>query len=80
MNIIAEVLDFFITRRFQLNKRLAEIKRLSGRITIMKTVYQTTKESLRRIGELGSGTCGVVYKARFEQTGTIMAVKVALLR
>lgn len=45
----------------------------------MKTVYETKKESLKRIGELGSGTCGVVYKARFEQTGTIMAVKVALL-
>ncbi|KAK6112271.1 Protein kinase domain family protein [Brugia pahangi] len=58
-----------------LTKRLAEIKRLSGRITIMKTMYETTKESLKRIGELGSGTCGVVYKARFEQTGTIMAVK-----
>uniref|UniRef100_A0AAF5PKA2 mitogen-activated protein kinase kinase n=1 Tax=Wuchereria bancrofti TaxID=6293 RepID=A0AAF5PKA2_WUCBA len=58
-----------------LTKRLAEIKRLSGRITIMKTRYETTKESLKRIGELGSGTCGVVYKARFEQTGTIMAVK-----
>lgn len=71
---------FFGLRRgfFQLAKRLTEIKRLSGRITIMNTVYETTKESLKRIGELGSGTCGVVYKARFEQTGTIMAVKVRL--
>ncbi|VDM96404.1 unnamed protein product [Thelazia callipaeda] len=58
-----------------LSKRLADIKRLSGRITIMNTVYDTTKESLKRMGELGSGTCGVVYRARFEQTGTIMAVK-----
>ncbi|MFH4978117.1 hypothetical protein AB6A40_004826 [Gnathostoma spinigerum] len=59
-----------------LDRRYEEIRAQSGRLVIMNVLYIADKErDLKRIGELGSGTCGVVYKARFIPTGTVMAVK-----
>uniref|UniRef100_A0A0N5AN70 mitogen-activated protein kinase kinase n=1 Tax=Syphacia muris TaxID=451379 RepID=A0A0N5AN70_9BILA len=56
-------------------KRVEKIKRQSGILRINGVVYHGSKADIERIGELGCGTCGIVYKARFNKTGTLMAVK-----
>lgn len=55
---------------------MEKIKRQSGKLTINDVVYDANITDIERIGELGCGTCGIVYKARFTPVGTLMAVKV----
>lgn len=38
--------------------------------------YQAEINDLENLGEIGSGTCGQVWKMRFKKTGHIIAVKV----
>lgn len=38
--------------------------------------YQAEINDLENLGEIGSGTCGQVWKMRFRQTGHVIAVKV----
>lgn len=40
--------------------------------------YQAEINDLENLGEMGSGTCGQVWKMRFRKTGHIIAVKVSL--
>lgn len=40
--------------------------------------YQAEINDLENLGEMGSGTCGQVWKMRFRKTGHIIAVKVNL--
>lgn len=42
--------------------------------------YQAEINDLENLGEMGSGTCGQVWKMRFRKTGHIIAVKVSLPR
>ena len=51
----------------------------AGYLLIGENRIKTTMNELVQIGELGSGTCGCVYKMRHEQTGYQMAVKVIIL-
>lgn len=39
--------------------------------------YQAEINDLENLGEMGSGTCGQVWKMRFRKTGHIIAVKVS---
>lgn len=41
--------------------------------------YQAEINDLENLGEIGSGTCGQVWKMRFKKTGHIIAVKVRYL-
>lgn len=38
--------------------------------------YQAEINDLENLGEIGSGTCGQVWKMRFRKTGHVIAVKV----
>lgn len=40
--------------------------------------YQAEINDLENLGEMGSGTCGQVWKMRFRKTGHVIAVKVSL--
>lgn len=39
--------------------------------------YQAEINDLENLGEMGSGTCGQVWKMRFRKTGHVIAVKVS---
>lgn len=41
--------------------------------------YQAEINDLENLGEMGSGTCGQVWKMRFRKTGHVIAVKVSPL-
>lgn len=47
----------------------------TGYLTIGGQRYQAEINDLENLGEMGSGTCGQVWKMRFRKTGHIIAVK-----
>ena len=63
----------------RLQRRVEEMKQKSGKLVINGVEYEASKADLERVGELGCGTCAVVYKGRFIPTGNLMAVKVSFL-
>lgn len=59
------------------DKKLKEIMKISGRITINNTIYRTELKDMEQIEELGNGTYGHVVKMRHKLSGQIIAVKVS---
>lgn len=57
-------------------KKLRQIIKRHGILTINGVEYHTDIKDLEDLGELGNGTCGHVVKMRHTQTNTIIAVKV----
>lgn len=49
----------------------------TGYLTIGGQRYQAEINDLENLGEMGSGTCGQVWKMRFRKTGHVIAVKVS---
>ncbi|XP_010567197.1 PREDICTED: dual specificity mitogen-activated protein kinase kinase 7, partial [Haliaeetus leucocephalus] len=47
----------------------------TGYLTVGGQRYQAEINDLENLGEIGSGTCGQVWKMRFRKTGHVIAVK-----
>lgn len=60
-------------------RKLKEIMRISGDLTIDGKLYKTDIKDMEHIEELGNGTCGHVVKMRHIPSGSIIAVKVKYL-
>ncbi|XP_061472630.1 dual specificity mitogen-activated protein kinase kinase 7 isoform X2 [Rhineura floridana] len=59
----------------EIDQKLQEIMKQTGYLTIGGQRYQAEINDLENLGEIGSGTCGQVWKMRFKKTGHIIAVK-----
>ncbi|MBZ3881536.1 Dual specificity mitogen-activated protein kinase kinase 7 [Sciurus carolinensis] len=59
----------------EIDQKLQEIMKQTGYLTIGGQRYQAEINDLENLGEMGSGTCGQVWKMRFRKTGHIIAVK-----
>uniref|UniRef100_H2ZIH3 mitogen-activated protein kinase kinase n=1 Tax=Ciona savignyi TaxID=51511 RepID=H2ZIH3_CIOSA len=59
----------------KIDARLQEVIRQTGKLTIDSMVYQASVEQFDNLGQIGSGTCGQVYKMRYQPTRHVMAVK-----
>ncbi|KAM7142441.1 dual specificity mitogen-activated protein kinase kinase 7 isoform 2-T2 [Molossus nigricans] len=59
----------------EIDQKLQEIMKQTGYLTIRGQRYQAEINDLENLGEMGSGTCGQVWKMRFRKTGHIIAVK-----
>ncbi|KAL0612191.1 Dual specificity mitogen-activated protein kinase kinase 7 [Plecturocebus cupreus] len=62
----------------EIDQKLQEIMKQTGYLTIGGQRYQAEINDLENLGEMGSGTCGQVWKMRFRKTGHVIAVKVSL--
>ncbi|XP_066150764.1 dual specificity mitogen-activated protein kinase kinase 7-like isoform X1 [Euwallacea fornicatus] len=56
-------------------RRLREIMKISGNLTIDGILYKTDIQDMEHIEELGYGTCGHVVKMQHKPSGKIIAVK-----
>ncbi|CAG9858232.1 unnamed protein product [Phyllotreta striolata] len=56
-------------------RKLREIMRISGDLTIEGVLFKTDIKDMEHIEELGNGTCGHVVKMRHKPSGSIIAVK-----
>ncbi|XP_062891928.1 dual specificity mitogen-activated protein kinase kinase 7 isoform X1 [Mobula hypostoma] len=59
----------------EIEQKLQEIMKQTGYLTIGGQRYQAEISDLENLGEIGSGTCGQVWKMRFKKSGHIIAVK-----
>ncbi|KAI1884063.1 hypothetical protein AGOR_G00222530 [Albula goreensis] len=59
----------------EIDQKLQEIMRQTGYLNIDGQRYQADVTDLIGEGEIGSGTCGQVFKVRFKKTGHVIAVK-----
>lgn len=59
----------------EIDQKLQEIMKQTGYLTIGGQRYQAEINDLENLGEMGSGTCGQVWRMRFRKTGHIIAVK-----
>ncbi|XP_067829310.1 dual specificity mitogen-activated protein kinase kinase 7 isoform X1 [Heptranchias perlo] len=59
----------------EIDQKLQEIMKQTGYLTIGGQRYQAEISDLENLGEIGSGTCGQVWKMRFKKSGHIIAVK-----
>nr|WAK99672.1 mitogen-activated protein kinase kinase 7 [Colaphellus bowringi] len=57
------------------DKKLKDIMKISGDLTIGGILYKTDIAEMEHIEELGNGTCGHVVKMRHNPSGKIIAVK-----
>lgn len=57
------------------DRKLKEIMKISGKLTINNTTYMTDIKDMEHIEELGNGTCGHVVKMRHKFSGEVIAVK-----
>uniref|UniRef100_F7BJ92 mitogen-activated protein kinase kinase n=1 Tax=Ciona intestinalis TaxID=7719 RepID=F7BJ92_CIOIN len=58
----------------KIDARLQEVIRQTGKLRIDSMIYEAKVEQFENLGQIGSGTCGQVYKMRYI-TGHVMAVK-----
>ena len=56
-------------------RKLEEIMKLSGVLTIDGKTYKTLIDELVALGDLGNGTCGHVVKMKHRESGKIIACK-----
>uniref|UniRef100_A0A8C5QFR7 Dual specificity mitogen-activated protein kinase kinase 7 n=1 Tax=Leptobrachium leishanense TaxID=445787 RepID=A0A8C5QFR7_9ANUR len=59
----------------EIDQKLQEIIKQTGYLLIEGQKYQADINDLENLGEIGSGTCGQVWKMRFKKTGHVIAVK-----
>uniref|UniRef100_A0A3P9PYQ3 Dual specificity mitogen-activated protein kinase kinase 7 n=1 Tax=Poecilia reticulata TaxID=8081 RepID=A0A3P9PYQ3_POERE len=59
----------------EIDQKLQEIMRQTGYLKIDGQRYPAEVTDLISEGEIGSGTCGQVFKVRFKKTGHVIAVK-----
>ncbi|XP_076823044.1 dual specificity mitogen-activated protein kinase kinase 7-like [Clavelina lepadiformis] len=59
----------------KVNARLQEVIRQNGKLRINGAVHKADVKEFENLGQIGSGTCGQVYKMKYRPTGHIMAVK-----
>ncbi|KTF95598.1 hypothetical protein cypCar_00042302 [Cyprinus carpio] len=59
----------------EIDQKLQEIMKQTGYLKIDGQRYPAEVTDLISEGEIGSGTCGQVFKVRFEKTGHVIAVK-----
>ncbi|XP_018416330.1 PREDICTED: dual specificity mitogen-activated protein kinase kinase 7 isoform X3 [Nanorana parkeri] len=59
----------------EIDQKLQEIIKQTGFLGIDGQKYQADINDLENLGEIGSGTCGQVWKMRFKKTGHVIAVK-----
>ncbi|VDM44598.1 unnamed protein product [Toxocara canis] len=60
----------------EVEEKYEEIRRRSGVLTILGEEYRAELSDITELAELGRGAFGVVRKAQFKKTKTLMAVKV----
>lgn len=60
----------------QVEERYEKIRERSGLLTILGVEYKAELSDITELMELGRGAFGVVRKAQFKKTKTLMAVKV----
>ncbi|XP_064355426.1 dual specificity mitogen-activated protein kinase kinase 7 isoform X1 [Dromaius novaehollandiae] len=59
----------------EIDQKLQEIMKQTGYLTVGGQRYQAEINDLENLGEIGSGTCGQVWKMRFRKSGHVIAVK-----
>ncbi|XP_077461214.1 dual specificity mitogen-activated protein kinase kinase 7 isoform X1 [Stigmatopora argus] len=59
----------------EIDQKLQEIMKQTGYLKIDGQRYPAEVTDLFNEGEIGSGTCGQVFKVRFQKTGHVIAVK-----
>uniref|UniRef100_A0A8C4TH85 Dual specificity mitogen-activated protein kinase kinase 7 n=1 Tax=Erpetoichthys calabaricus TaxID=27687 RepID=A0A8C4TH85_ERPCA len=59
----------------EIDQKLQEIMKQTGYLKIDGQRYPAEVSDLLNEGEIGSGTCGQVFKVRFKKTGHVIAVK-----
>ncbi|XP_071032724.1 dual specificity mitogen-activated protein kinase kinase 7-like isoform X1 [Oncorhynchus clarkii lewisi] len=59
----------------EIDQKLQEIMKQTGYLKIDGQRYPAEVSDLISEGEIGSGTCGQVFKVRFKKTGHVIAVK-----
>nr|XP_033780013.1 dual specificity mitogen-activated protein kinase kinase 7 isoform X1 [Geotrypetes seraphini] len=59
----------------EIDQKLQEIMKQTGYLTIGGQRHQAEIGDLENLEEIGSGTCGQVWKMRFKKTGHVIAVK-----
>ncbi|VDN41429.1 unnamed protein product, partial [Gongylonema pulchrum] len=59
----------------EVEEKYDSIRQRSGILTIMGVVHKAQLSDIVEIAELGRGSFGVVRKAQFKKTKTLMAVK-----
>ncbi|EEZ99193.2 dual specificity mitogen-activated protein kinase kinase 7 [Tribolium castaneum] len=63
------------SENLETDRKLKEIMKISGNLTINNKLYETDIKDMERLEELGFGTCGHVIKMRHKLSGEIIAVK-----
>ncbi|XP_072015628.1 dual specificity mitogen-activated protein kinase kinase 7-like isoform X2 [Amphiura filiformis] len=59
----------------EIDRKLQEIMKQTGKLSIDCKVYKITVDSMISLGELGLGSCGHVVRMQHKETGSIVAVK-----
>nr|CAB3263620.1 MAPKK7 dual specificity mitogen-activated protein kinase kinase 7 [Phallusia mammillata] len=59
----------------RVNQRLQEVYQQTGKLRIGGKVLQAHVHEFDNLGQIGSGTCGQVYKMRYKPISYVMAVK-----